>query len=333
MQNLLEVRYARQSLREVEHYLHASPLGDLAFRFLSYCEPFTLEDDRCWEWKGTTNSNGYGHLHQGTGYGTKARANRVSYALFREPIQINPGQFKDTLLVCHTCDNKKCVRPSHFFLGTPKENLNDYFFKVREGKRIDKRILSDEERAARLQKAQELMAERKAKREIYRERLLGFIQGLRDSRFTIFEIGGQCGISPRYVENYVSELIKRGHHSPSSSWNIGHKQLVGASIRRQAKANELRAMKLAIGQKLYWLWSAREEVVVTRRLFYKKENKERFYQRTKTKRTHEKLVRKAVRTISLVLECKEAQVWRMVQPGREKELTRHRGNRIKNAPK
>ncbi len=36
--------------------------------------------------------------------------------------------------VCHTCDNPKCIRPSHLFGGTGKENMRDKLAKGRHGR-------------------------------------------------------------------------------------------------------------------------------------------------------------------------------------------------------
>jgi hypothetical protein len=93
---------------------------DESSRFWANCpDSMTGDPDVCWEWKGL-------FFHPIPNYGNYLGfgAHRVAYFLHHEQ---QPGQ----RLVCHTCDNKRCVNPYHLFLGSHLDNKTDCVSKNR----------------------------------------------------------------------------------------------------------------------------------------------------------------------------------------------------------
>lgn len=98
------------------------------------------KSDGCWEWK--LASHKYGYLNSG---GKSWRAHRFSYML------TSGKQIPDGMFICHKCDNPRCVRPDHLFLGTRTDNMRDMSAKRRG---LQQRVRSLYCRAGHLQTPQ-----------------------------------------------------------------------------------------------------------------------------------------------------------------------------------
>ena len=77
----------------------------------------------CWNWTGRYVATGYGAF----GGRKYIRAHRLSWFL-------ENGTDPSSMLVLHRCDNKRCVRPYHLFLGTHSDNVADKVNKHRQAR-------------------------------------------------------------------------------------------------------------------------------------------------------------------------------------------------------
>lgn len=83
---------------------------------------------RCWEWNSKTMNCGYGLIH------IKRNNKKILMRAHRLSWEIEYGAIPQGVFICHHCDNRKCVRPSHLFPGTAKDNVLDMVKKKRQGK-------------------------------------------------------------------------------------------------------------------------------------------------------------------------------------------------------
>lgn len=97
-------------------YTYRIPLSD---KFWCRVE----KTDSCWIWKGSCDQGGYGQFETREKYAR--HAHRFSYFL-------HYGEIPNGMCVCHSCDNPSCVNPTHLFLGTNLDNINDRQKKFRQ---------------------------------------------------------------------------------------------------------------------------------------------------------------------------------------------------------
>jgi hypothetical protein len=119
--------------------------------------------DGCWEWTGNVCKNGYGKfqltLPRPDGLTPKDKTPQRTYRAPRYAWEMVNGPIADGLLVCHKCDNPKCVRIDHLFLGTQLVNRRDAANKGRtaRGERSPNSVLTSD----KVQEIRSLLGTRK----------------------------------------------------------------------------------------------------------------------------------------------------------------------------
>jgi len=80
----------------------------------------------CWEYTGFIWKDGYGQRSFGQrGKKKVTKVHRIAYEIWK-------GEIPEGMLVCHSCDNRKCFNPDHLWLGTHADNARDMHEKGRQ---------------------------------------------------------------------------------------------------------------------------------------------------------------------------------------------------------
>lgn len=94
-----------------------------------WTDPETGITTNCWEWTASLHSHGYGQIADDYNEGNPLKVLRAH----RTAWEFKHGKIPDGQLVCHKCDNPRCVNDSHLFLGTQQQNMSDMITKGRNG--------------------------------------------------------------------------------------------------------------------------------------------------------------------------------------------------------
>lgn len=85
----------------------------------------------CWEWTGAFLKGSRASMRYGSIGLVNSAGRSVTYRAHRFAWMLVNGSIQDGMNVLHRCDNTKCCNPSHLFLGTQRENIDDQLAKGR----------------------------------------------------------------------------------------------------------------------------------------------------------------------------------------------------------
>lgn len=88
-------------------------------RFFSKIEKL---EGGCWIWKGPVRPNGYGYF---------CGRRDQKFSAHRRCYEYLVGKIPPGMVLCHRCDNVRCVNPDHLFPGSQKQNIRDSIEKGR----------------------------------------------------------------------------------------------------------------------------------------------------------------------------------------------------------
>jgi hypothetical protein len=201
-----------------EHLLHPYRLE---VRFWARVQPQRSKGG-CWHWTGALMATGYGHFSL-----TKVKsvlAHRMSWALSFGPIPKG-------LFICHECNNKPCVRPSHIYAGSARVNN---LHAVRDGRfpMFEARYLFSRAQVRNIRKRAD---------GLYKRGLLGPGAPLRSSPELelILQVMQETGASRMSVTNiirgntYQHDLVAGG--PPSRSAYPGRYGAIGWPVRKKTR--------------------------------------------------------------------------------------------------
>lgn len=137
---------------------------------------WTVTESGCWEWNGHLDPDGYGVVSRDC---RPYRAHRLSY-------EVHIGPIPEGRVICHTCDNRKCINPDHLFHGTSRDNTYDALAKDR--------LARDEKHGMCKISSNDVLKIR----DLYAT-----------GRYTQRQLAGQYGISQSQVSNITRGVARR----------------------------------------------------------------------------------------------------------------------------